>query len=128
MPRRKLNGYVIIKYVTKILLRLYSESNVGNGTLSHSRLRNPAFYPNCKGKGVGWERSPNGWAQLNQSVDFHNIFFMSIGKGEYKEGGGLGWELSLCLRIDILWSSGNPMPELTLTPHCKPVWIYIIPN
>jgi hypothetical protein len=95
-----------MKYLNKIFLRLYSESNVGNGeTLSHSRLRNPAFHPNCK-----------GWAQLNQSVDFHNIFFMSIGKGEYKEGGGLWWELSLCLRIDILWSSGNLMPELTLTP------------
>ncbi len=106
-----------MKYLNKILLRLYSESNVGNGgTLSHSRLRKSAFHPNCKGKGVVWERVPYGWAQLNQSVDFQNIFFMSIGKEEYKEGGGLGWELSLCLRIDILWSSGNPMPELTLTP------------
>jgi hypothetical protein len=107
-----------MKYLNKILLRLYSESNVGNGTLSHSRLRNPAFHSNCKGKGVGWERSPNGWPwpQLNKSVDFHNIFFMSIGKGEYKEWGGLRWELSLCLRIDILWSSGSPMPELNLTP------------
>ncbi len=27
-----------------------------------------------------------------------------------------GSELTLCLRINILWSMGNPMPELTLTP------------
>jgi hypothetical protein len=36
-------------------------------------------------------------------------------KGEYEEGGGKGWELTLCLRIDILWSMGL-MPELTFTP------------
>ncbi len=36
-------------------------------------------------------------------------------KGEYEEGGEKGWELTLCLRTDILWSRGNPMPELTLT-------------
>jgi hypothetical protein len=35
-------------------------------------------------------------------------------KREYEERGGNGWELTLCLRIDILWSMGNPMPELTL--------------
>ncbi len=30
--------------------------------------------------------------------------------------GGKGSQLALCLRIDILWSMGNPRPELTLTP------------
>jgi hypothetical protein len=39
-----------------------------------------------------------------------------IEKGEYEEGGGKGWEMTLRLRIDILWSMGNPMPKLTLTP------------
>jgi hypothetical protein len=40
-------------------------------------------------------------------------------QGEYKEGGGKCRELTLCLRIDTLWSMGivgNPMPELNLTP------------
>jgi hypothetical protein len=34
-------------------------------------------------------------------------------KGEYEEGGGKGWELILCLRIDSVL---NPSPELTETP------------
>jgi hypothetical protein len=36
-------------------------------------------------------------------------------KGE--EGGGKGGSsMTFCLRIDILWSIGNLMSELTLTP------------
>jgi hypothetical protein len=32
--------------------------------------------------------------------------------------GGRGWGscMTLCLRIDIVWSKGNPMPELTFYP------------
>ncbi len=36
-----------------------------------------------------------------------------------KKRGGRGSELSLCLQIDILWTIGNPMAELTLTPCCS---------
>ncbi len=39
----------------------------------------------------------------------------NLEKGEYEEGEGKGWELTLCLRLDILWIMVNPMPELTLT-------------
>jgi hypothetical protein len=43
----------------------------------------------------------------------------SIEMKEYEEEEGNGMKLILCLRIDLLWSTGNPMPELSLTPlHC----------
>jgi hypothetical protein len=35
---------------------------------------------------------------------------------ENEEGGGKGWELNFCLRIDLLMSMGNSMPKLTSTP------------
>jgi hypothetical protein len=35
---------------------------------------------------------------------------------------GKVWELTSCLKIDNLWSTGNLMPELTLTPlH---IWLF----
>ncbi len=56
------------------------------------------------------------WAHLYMSANFCNILPMSIGKGRvYEKRGGKGSEMNLCLRIAILWSMGNPMPELTLT-------------
>jgi hypothetical protein len=66
-----------------------------NLTLSHSRLRSSAFHIN---KGV-------------------NEFFPNFTKMEHGIGGGgrEGWE-PFFLRIDILWSMGNPIPEMTLTP------------
>jgi hypothetical protein len=42
---------------------------------------------------------------------------MSIGKGRVTgREGGKGWELTLCLRTDIPWNSGNFVSELTLAP------------
>jgi hypothetical protein len=35
---------------------------------------------------------------------------------------GLSWELTLYLRIYILWSMGNPVTELTLT--LLQIWVY----
>jgi hypothetical protein len=35
---------------------------------------------------------------------------------ENEEGGRKGWELNFCLRIDLLMSMGNSMPETTSTP------------
>ncbi len=56
-----------------VLLRLYSKRNAGYGTLSkaeysltlsHSRLRSPAFHPNYKRKKVGWGGSSYWLATL----------------------------------------------------------------
>jgi|688.fasta_scaffold2634428_1 hypothetical protein len=44
------------------------------------------------------------------------MFFSPLEKGEYRKGRGKGWELTACLRIDVLRSKGNRMPELTVTP------------
>ncbi len=55
------------------------------------------------------------WLGTYLSANIHKMIFLSIGKGKYKEREGKGWELTLYLRINILWSMGNPMPELTLT-------------
>ncbi len=63
--------------------------------------------------GVG-KVSPSGWAHLYLSVYFYNMFLCQWEKGEYEEGGEKEWELTLCLKIDVLWSIDNPMPELTL--------------
>ncbi len=91
-----------------MIKRLYSERSVGYGTLcyradynltlSHCRLRSLAFHPNYKGNGrVGWGRS-----------------LLVVGHM---------WELTSCLRKDILWSMVNvwatPIPELTLNRHHK---------
>ncbi len=48
---------------------------------------------------------------------FTNTQLFKNGKGKVREGGGKGWvlNLTLCLRMDILWGMGNPMSELTLT-------------
>jgi hypothetical protein len=43
-------------------------------------------------------------------------FLLQQEKGEYEEGGGKGWELTLCLTNDIFWVMHNPMPEFSLTP------------
>jgi hypothetical protein len=40
------------------------------------------------------------------------MFLCQKEKEEYEKG----WELTLCLGLAIVWSMGNPMPELTLTP------------
>jgi hypothetical protein len=32
---------------------------------------------------------------------------------------GKGWELTLCLRIDVLWALGKPMPEFDFNPISK---------
>ncbi len=59
--------------------------------LSHSRLRSPSLHSSYKGKGVGWERSPNfGWAHLYLFANFQNMFCMSVGKWIVQEGGRVG--------------------------------------
>ncbi len=50
------------------------------------------------------------------TVSNESIMAQPIGKGRVQGRGEEGWELTLCLRIDILWSTGNPMLELALTP------------
>jgi hypothetical protein len=54
---------------------------------------------------------------LYRSANFHKMLLCQWEKGEYEEGGRKGWELTLCLKIDILWSIDNSMSELTLNPH-----------
>jgi hypothetical protein len=81
--------------------RLYSKRHVGYGTLcwsltqsltfSHSRLWSQAFHPNDD------ERFPN-YSKMEQPLV----------KGIVQKIWGKGWELTLCLRIDILWSMGTP--------------------
>jgi hypothetical protein len=72
-------------------------------TLSHSPLQSPAFHPNndeCQR--IFHQLVKNGPANSKRHV-----------RGKGREGGG---GLTICLREDILWSIGNSMPELTLTP------------
>ncbi len=55
-----------------------------------------SFHPNYKGKGVGIEM----FLLLVEHTCLYlpdNMFFMSLSKGEYEEGGGKGWELTLCM-------------------------------
>ncbi len=82
-------------------------------TLSHSQLHSQLSpTPTIKEKGWSGEDLSYWWANFHLSAKFQND---QEKKGEYGEGGGKGWELTLCLWIDILWSMGlgNPKPELT---------------
>jgi hypothetical protein len=67
-----------------------------NLALSHSRLRSSAFHIN---EGAD-EFFPN-FTKMKQTIG---------------EEGGKGWELPFFLRIDVLWSMGKPITEMTLTP------------
>jgi hypothetical protein len=40
--------------------------------------------------------------------EVQHCLFCHYEKGEYEEGGWKGWRLTLCLRVDILWSMDNP--------------------
>jgi hypothetical protein len=60
-----------------------------NFTLSHSRLRSQLSTPPTSTKGMG-----RGWAHLYLSANFdYMFFFVNMNWGEYREGGGKGWEL-----------------------------------
>ncbi len=103
--------------------RLYSKKNVVYGTLtwswilltlSHSQLRSQLSTLTTKWWEVDWGRCLLLVVYIF-SVCYSNFQNNKQEKGE-GEGAWKGWELTLCLWIDILWSMGNPMPELTLTP------------
>ncbi len=67
-------------------------------TLSHSRQLRPAFQTN----------------DIECRQMFPQIFKIEeqpLGKRTVEKRGGKGWELTLYLKIDILWSMVNPMPE-----------------
>ncbi len=70
-----------------------------------------AIHPHYKGKGVEWGRSLLLVEHICVSL------LISKTANRKKESTEKGWELNLCLWIDMLWSMGNLMPELTLTPH-----------
>jgi hypothetical protein len=71
----------------------------------NSVVRYPTTLQRERG-GVG-KISPIGWAHLYLSANFQNPILC---KHKYREVGGKGWELTLCLWIDISWSMGNLMP------------------
>jgi hypothetical protein len=56
--------------------------------------------------GVG-KVSPIGWAHYYLSANNGQ----PIGKGRVRRGGGKGRELTLCFRIDMLWSMGIGQPR-----------------
>jgi hypothetical protein len=66
-----------------------------------------------------------GWSGDDLSYWLSTFVFVcyfpkqQIGKGKVLRWGREGGELTLCLSINILWSIGNPMPELTFTPRCS---------
>jgi hypothetical protein len=89
------------------LQRLYSKRNVGYGgpyagadynptlsylvVVSEVQLSTPCNYKG-KGVGVGKVSSIGGWEHLDMSAKFHNMFFMSKGKGResMRKGEGRG--------------------------------------
>ncbi len=82
-------------------------------TLTHI-LNSVVSYPPPiqRERGGEGKSSPIGWAHLYLSANFQDNRKET---GQYGEGGGKGWDLTLCLWVDILWSLGNPLPELSLT-------------
>ncbi len=61
-----------------------------------------AFHCSYKGEGMVWGRSLR--------LVGHICICLLI-SGRVRERGREGLELTLCLRIDVLWSTGKPMPE-----------------
>ncbi len=93
-------------------------------TFSHSRLRSQLLSQLRRERGGAWKDSPIGWSHLNLVANFHNMFLCQYENEEYEEGGGKGWELTLCLGQPLYgaWALINPMPELTLTSRHSKTW------
>ncbi len=71
------------------------------------------FHTHYKGKGAEWGRS---FLLVEHFCINLLIPKQPIGKRRVPRRGREGGELTLCIWIDILWSMGNHMCELTLTP------------
>ncbi len=89
-----------------------------NLTLSYSGLRSPLSKANfcTNGKGCCGEGLSNWLATfVYESYVISIPSFYVNRKGEFQEG--REWELTLCLRIDILWSmdTGQPLGDFNPT-------------
>jgi hypothetical protein len=81
-----------------------------------------AIHPHYKGKAVEWGRS----LQLVEHICICLLIPKTTNRKRECLDLGIWWkkvrEVTLYLSIDILWSMGNPMTELTLTPRRS--WLY----